>query len=233
MGSNFFPRRDADVAMWSRHFLNQLESIGESLGISQAQVDAYAELNETFQQRFKAISNPDERTRSMTLAKNQALRALENEARRLARLARAAQGVDLVTLFNLGLAVPKPATRSQAPSDAPEVRIAGVVGQMVTVWLSENMEGEVKKPAGALGAALFACVSEEEPVEKSFSFIQNTTRATAKIEFPASLPAGTRVWIGAQWFGRRGQPGPVSKPVSAMLLGQPMTRVGIGLERAA
>ncbi|HQY89021.1 MAG TPA: hypothetical protein PK402_10200 [Tepidisphaeraceae bacterium] len=227
MSKNFFPRADLAVKSWSSHFRMQITESRELLHLTQDQVDRYALLDDEFATRLAVTSNRAIRCKSNVEAKNTALRELEIYARELAALVRARPDVTDEMRINLGIGVRKAKSRSVEPVVAPAVTVNKVVGQAVTVFLWDEEGHVVRIPRGAKGGSISTWVGEDEPgPETKWSFMGNTTRAVTTIEFPGSLPIGTRVWIIAQWFGPRGQPGPASKAVSTVLLGQSMARAG-------
>jgi hypothetical protein len=126
--------------------------------------------------------------------------------------------------LDLGLNVRATPAPIPAPSQAPNLDVAGRLGTTVTIKLHDgSTSGRRRKPAGVQGASVFSFVGTggaTPPAELAdWKFEGNTTRTKIDVQFDAALAPGTLVWLCAFWFNPRGQAGPGCTPVSAILAG--------------
>jgi hypothetical protein len=116
----------------------------------------------------------------------------------------------------LGIVVRSAPTPIPPPSEMPALDIISVIGRTVKIRLHSATDASRKgKPPGVKGAATFSYVGEEPPTTTgAWKFEGNTTETVFPIEFPESVAPGAKVWLTAQWFNERTQPGPGCTPVS-------------------
>src|SRR5690606_26227668 len=109
------------------------------------------------------------------------------------------------------------------PATAPVVTIVSTLGRIVRIRLRDSVDAVSRgRPHGVAGATVLAYVGEEAPASPmEWSFLFNTSETIVDVEFSASVPPGSRVWLTAFWYNPRSQSGPAAAPVSA--------RIGDGL----
>jgi hypothetical protein len=79
-------------------------------------------------------------------------------------------------------------------------------------------KNDARTPLKEFARELF--VGSAPPMDISqWKFETSTTRTSFDIEFPASVAAGSQVWLCAFWFNPRAQSGPACQPVTAYLAG--------------
>jgi hypothetical protein len=106
------------------------------------------------------------------------------------------------------------------------VSVVSVDGRVVRAQLSDVATSRRARPAGTTGAAVFAYVGPGAPPgTEGWTFRGVYTRPVIEVPFAADVPAGSVVWLTAQWLNPRGQPGPIGSPACVHL--------GGGLARAA
>ena len=67
---------------------------------------------------------------------------------------------------------------------------------------------------------MFSFVGSAPPADiGQWVFQGSSTRTTFEVEFPATVPAGSQVFLCAFWFNPRSQSGPACQPISAYLAG--------------
>ena len=76
------------------------------------------------------------------------------------------------------------------------------------------------KPHGVSGAMVFSSVGEEPPTSVGdWRFETLVSKSKFDLQFPATLPPGTRIWLTAMWLSHRKQTGQPSAPVGTNLQG--------------
>lgn len=239
---DFLPRRTADLLTWSANFDRTLAADPARFGLTPADAAAYAEAHAAFAAAYGTAADPLTRSPANILAKDEAEAALKRAARMLAGQARsysrgnrAAQSA----LATLGLRAGGARRRRIArPADAPVLFIDWPRGHTVPLRLADASSPSRRgKPPGVSGATVFTFVGEEPPGNDGPGWVYrtHTGRARLTIDFPASLPPGTKVWITACWFNPRGEASPYARPIHAHLGAAVPTfaRTGSSLERLA
>lgn len=217
---------------WSASFAARLAGDPTAYGVTEGQAAAFAELQAVFAEAYGRARSPATATKGATAAKNGARRAMEREARRLARIIGAAPGVTAAQKIDLGLCA-RPAGPGPAlpqPATAPLLSVVGVRGRRVTLRLRDG-EAPTRRarPHGVMGAVVLVYVGDQPPADPSAWRYQGLVGATKlDVDFTANLPPGTKVWLTARWSSPRGEVGPSASPVSAYLQQGLMTARSIG-----
>jgi hypothetical protein len=87
--------------------------------------------------------------------------------------------------------------------------------------LSEPGTQRRGKPANVRGATTFSYVGEQPPPDvEGWKFETSVTRTELYLDFPTTLPSGTKVWLTAFRFNSKSESGPACPPV--------VSRVGFG-----
>lgn len=240
MARDFFPRRDAEVGQWTGHFAAKIQEDFLALGLTEAQCDAYVEVQQAFHVAVLRVNSHATNSTAAVVKKNTLRVELESQTRLLARIIRANPNVDSATRVELGLSVSEDGrvggrgSRAPVPTWAPDLYARAVEGSTVTLRLRDREAPDNKgKPRSCAGAAIFAYIGEEPPSESSqWVFCRNTTRTTADVTFREYLPPGTKVWFSACWFNTRAENGPQSFAIYTHL-GFASTPPGAMMRRAA
>ncbi|MGN6506584.1 MAG: hypothetical protein ACTHM6_13575 [Tepidisphaeraceae bacterium] len=211
--TSFLPRRESDLVTWTNNFDLKINATPTLFGLSAAQAEAYTTASTAFIEAYKACNSDTTNSRSATVTKNDAKKALIAMARQLAGIVQKYPGTTDTMRADLGLTIPLKPTPVPAPTERPLVGVSGVDGSKVTCWITGQTTKA--KPAQALSAFIYACTGEtysSDPADWLFQGI--ATKATFEVTLPDAVPAGSQVWICAAWANRRGETGPVSLPVS-------------------
>jgi len=229
--TDFVPSRDADLLAFSANFNALINADPTIFGLTVAQGAAYAVLHDAFAAALAVTTSDATRTPSSIVAKNDARDALEHGAsglRKLAAIIQAHPGTTNEMRSDLGLTVrdtePSPVP---VPETAPNLSIEKTVGRSVEIRLrdAENPTNR-GRPANAIGATILGCVADDPPADAmDWSFLTNTGRTRVHLDLPATIPAGSKVWITAFWFNTRKESGNPAAPQS--------TRLGDGVAQAA
>ena len=227
MAADFLPLSDSLLLFWSANFLSQAGMLLGAVGLDSSQVSAYAVAHGAFADALSTASNPATKTQPRVAEKNAQRAALKAMARNLAKVANAFPGVSNASRIALGL-TPRIGTASsiQPPVDPPGMEILSIMGRTIQVKLHGTGTDLRGKPRGVAGASYFRFIGPTPPSDiAEWIFEGSGTRSTFTVNLPASIPAGSQVWLTAFWFNPRAQPGPMGTPVTVW--------VGGGLARAA
>lgn len=220
---SFLPTREAELALWSTNYNNLIAVNFASYGLTLQMSQDYTTKHDDFIALLQVASDGSTATPSAIVNKNIAKRELIAEARKLARIIQANPAVTDGQRSDLGLTVrdvdPTPVP---APQFAPVMDVVSRSGWNVTVRVHDS-QSDALKPAGVLGVTVFSYVGETAPVNiGDWKYHGMQTRTTVSVEFPTELAPGTKVWLTAFWYNRRGESGPGSPPMSALIAGEQM-----------
>ncbi len=212
---DFLPTRDADLINWARGFSRLLNETPDAFGVSPAQAATFASLADTYTSAYALTQSNTTRTPSRILAKNKAKESLIADARALSKQIQSAPSVTNEQKAQLGLAIPREAVRVARPKSAPQLFIMSTVGRCVTIRLCDADHPTKRgRPAGVAFATILTYVGNKAPADiGEWRFAGNTSKVTKhRVHFPASVPAGSKVWITAMWYNSRAEQGPVAMP---------------------
>lgn len=225
MPGDYLPATDGGLNDWAANFGAQITADAPDLGITPEEAGGFTVLQTDYATKYAAATNPETRGRATVLAKNTAKRLLVRESRKLAMKITNNPGVTDQQRNNLGLTVrdddPSPVA---VPDTSPIIEVVSVKGNRISLRLRVSANGEPVsgrgKPTGVTGATVLSYVGEQPPTEISdWKFEGSTTRTSVLLDMPASLAAGSKVWLTAFWFNRKSQSGPATQPVSTSVLG--------------
>jgi hypothetical protein len=219
MGRDFFPRRGADIVGWSRSFNQQINAAPETYGLTAAQAADYAAAHDAYVGAYQRATDPNTATPAAKVAKRDAMKVLENQARELGRIIRGAPQVTTTMRVELGLCPRNGGGKSpavHAPASMPVVDVMMVQGHTIHIRLRDPESPRRGKPPGVAWAAIHYYVGETAPtVVSDWQIGGYTSETTADVQLDPQLPPGAKVWITAYWFNRRAESGPGAAPVYA------------------
>lgn len=225
--ADFLPRRDAALVDWTRNFSQMIQHDPTQYGLTAVQAADYAALQQDYAQAYRQANEPMTRGLRTVLVKDETRRAVVEQTRVLARRVRAQPGVTGVELYKLGLVGPGAGDEGDSVQQAQGPRLKVVApGRCVKVSV-RRYEGGRKRPADAVGAAVYWFVGERTPGELSeWHLAGNTTRPEMSFVLPVgAAEPGAKLWVVGAWLDRKLQPG---RPGMAEY-----TAVGYGLALAA
>lgn len=214
MAHDFIPRRDMAFREWSANFSAVINAAPEAFGLSAAQAADYAALHDAYAAALTIACEPRTRTSVSISVKKSARHNAEREARRLARLIQATNGISNVQRAQLGLTVPdtKP-TPVAPPKQPPSLFVKLRFGSTIRVMLREQGTSRRGKPEGVAGAIVLSYVGDTPPGDFSkWTLAANTTRPNADVTIAGDIEPGAKVWITAYWYNARAQAGPAARP---------------------
>jgi hypothetical protein len=106
------------------------------------------------------------------------------------------------------------------PTEPPVMEVTGAIGRTLNVKVHGVDSTRRGKPEGVSGCTVFYFVGNTAPADiTEWVFAGSSTRTSFDVEFPASVPAGSQVFLCAFWKNFRDQSGPACQPITAYLAG--------------
>jgi len=213
--------KDADLLSFSIGFRTSIAASPESLGLVQSDVVGFGVVQDLYASAYRTSLDPTTRTKITVEQKRAARAALEASARSLINRIEVMPTVTDEQKLSLGLNVPKPGTPIQPPEETPIMVVTHVMNRTVGIKLKQPERGRCGRPRHCAGARIYSYIGEEPmPADiNEWQHQKSTSRATLEINFPATVPPGTRVFFAAAWFSPRQASGPMSDPISTYLGG--------------
>jgi hypothetical protein len=218
---DFLPTKDADLLSWSSNFSAKITATPTAFGLVATQATAFSSLQSAFSTALATATDPVTRTRATIAAKDAAKTPLKNMARDLARVINAYPAITNTQRIALGLN-PRSGQISpiNPPEECPVMEVISALGRTLKVKLHAQDSNRRGKPDGVDGATVFSFVGEAPPADiAAWKFEGSITKTVFDIEFPATVAAGSQVWLTAFWFNPRSQSGPACQPISAYIAG--------------
>jgi hypothetical protein len=231
--TDFLPRRDVDLKNWSDHFASIIASDPQLYGSTFAQSGELSAAALAYASALGAASEPGTRTRVTVAEKDSARALLAPLLRAAARRARAQSGLSPGQLQAMGLPDRAPAVqRTPAPKSQPTLILARIGGRRHDLQLFDaDTHTRKALPSGAAGAQVFYFVTERQQPGTSPGAPDDRTIPTdlsrwrfaglaTKSEFTVHYDGediGKTAHLRAVWFNRKGQTGPVSGEITAMI----------------
>lgn len=221
MGKSFFLGTDAELYTGSQAFSTKISATPTAYGLVAAQATAYAALNTAYATAYLAAIDPLTRTKGTVATKKQAKVNLKGSASDLARIINGTPTVTDTQKIDLGIGIRSTPAPIPPPSVRPGVDIVSVVARTVKVHIHDSASSTKRgKPAGVLGASVYAFVGAVYPTDPTgWAFQGTTTKTTFDVVFPDTVANGAQVWICATWFNNRTQTGPISLPITTNVQG--------------
>ncbi len=229
--STYIPRRESDLLSFSANFNAKINADPVSLGLTVEQAAAYSDLHDALVAARSLLQDPDTRTQPNTVTKNEAKAALiagPDGIRQLVGLIKRNPMTMDAQRAELRLTIPDPEPSPvSAPAVAPNLSIIWTAGRFIKVRLGDQENATSRaKPAGVDGVTVLYHIGEKPPADPAeWRFARNASTTEFDVNMPASIAAGSRVWLTAFWFNARKDPSPAATAASACISG--------GLARAA
>jgi hypothetical protein len=222
--TDYLPTREADLLQWSANFDARITAGAASYGLTPAQATVYNGLHSAFQQAWQKANENLTRTPAAIQTKKDAKKALisgEGGIRELAGIVQEYPGTTDTERVELGLTVRAEPSPIPVPQEMPGLDIVSVTGRTVKIRIHDASSPSSRaKPDGVLGAGVYSFVGAT-PAESldDWTYEGSTTKNIINIEFPASVPAGSKVWLSAYWFNPKVESGSPCEPVSTHIAG--------------
>lgn len=213
--ADFLPRRDLGILGWTKSFRAHITADPVLYGLTAAQASEYAALQTVFAEKMTLISSGATRTPAAIVAKDEARKNLIEYTRLLVRLVQATPSVTNNERIRLGITIrDRNLTLIEPPTTPPAIRVVSRYNRTVTLRLFDLTNPTRRaKPEHVAGASVYTFVGVREPsVPSQWTFAGNFSRTRVTLQFPESVPHGSRVWFTANWYNAKSQPGPRMHP---------------------
>jgi hypothetical protein len=225
MSKDYIPATDDGLRSWAENFSEKITANPTSYGLDAAIAAEYAATVDEYVTALAAAQNPETRGGSTIFAKETVRGELVSKSRQIGQQVTRTITVTDQQRYDLGLTVrDDEPTSVPPPNQGPLMVLKGVTGRTVRVRLKDITGERRGKPAGVAGATILSYVGESQPESASqWQFQGSTSRTTVNVEFPVTVPAGSKVWVSAFWFNSKLESGPIAPlPVQTYLqIGNP------------
>lgn len=219
MPTDFLPRRDADLSLFTDNFNTKITATPTAYGLTSGQATAYATANTAWQAALVVATTPATRTKPTVAAKDVAKADISVLTRQYASLVQAFPAITPTLLENLGLTVRK-TTRSPIPppTTAPIVGILSAMGQQMTLSLNDTLTPSARKlPTGVINAEVWFAFTTSAPTSLAQCTFQGIYSRFPGRYTVDSANVGKTCYILTRWKNRRGDVGPLSAVASAVV----------------
>jgi len=214
---DYIPRKDSELTDWGSNFAAIVAEFSDKWGIPETEVVALQNALANFSTLEKKASGKD-KTSGVIADKNKAKKILVNNIRDMVKfrlmnpIITDGQRVDL----GLHLHDTKPTT-IPVPTHSPEIAIEIADLRRLRINFHEPDSDSKAKPYGVNGAVILYSVLEEPPA--SVDRLAHSVLATRTPHILAftDQERGHTVYIAVCWQNERGQKGPFSAIVSALV----------------
>jgi hypothetical protein len=212
------PNKDLELNTWSGNFDTRITATPTAFGLVAGDATAFHALAADYSTKLATATNPGTRNSGTIAAKNTSKKALQAKARQLIKIISAYPPVTDQQRSDLGL---NPKDLVPSPVPPPVTRpLLTVDGAGTLRLVDETTPTRRGKPQGVNGAIVFSKVTPvgdpppEIPDDARFAIL--ATRPRESVPIPTGNK-GKMLWVLAQWYNERGELGPVSEPVSAVI----------------
>jgi hypothetical protein len=216
----FIPRKDNEFLVWTKNFLHYLSATYTHFNFPKEDYDQLAEQNEDFAEKLETAEAPETRTKAAVKAKDEARKILEKNLQQ--KIKEYLTYNHLVTdedRDNMGLPIHK-TTRTPSPvaTTYPDFDVdSGTIRRLTVHYYDQGQKKSKAKPDGQHGAEICWAILDSPPL--NISDLVNSffdTRTPLTLEFEESQ-RGKRVYFCLRWENTRGEKGPWSEIVSAII----------------
>jgi hypothetical protein len=219
MSTDYIPKADALFVGWAVNFKTVAVAEAATLGLTIADTTELTASVEALQAKMLLATEPVTRGQKTIMEKNEARTATTALVRTLVRRIQAAPGVTDDLRFDLGINIPKPRTRREAPTEKPKADLVAREGTSVYVRFHDGSGTKRGKPDDVTDLLVFSYVGPTPPeTAAEWTAVEVTGRTLVRFDFPTTLPAGTSVWMTASYRNAAGT-GPGADPLGTVLAG--------------
>jgi hypothetical protein len=215
------PRREPEFVPWLNNLHTRVVADAAHFGVPSAMMTSWTAAYTAYTAAYDIATDPGTRTKAAIQGKASARDQVLEVTYGVMRVIQGNLSVTDEQRVLLGLPVrdqePSPIP---VPTESPVVEVVSMNGWTANIRLMATGTERRGKPDGVGGANIYSFVGATPPSDVlEWDFQGDTTRAVAEVEFPATLAAGTKVWITTCWKNPRFQTGPASEPVSLLIGG--------------
>lgn len=219
MSTDFLPRRDGDLSLFTANFNTKITAAPTTYGLTSGQATAYATVNTAWQAALITATTPATRTKVTVAAKDVAKADVEVLTRQYALIVQGYPPITPSLLETLGLTVRK-TTRSPvpAPTTAPIIGILSAMGQQLTLSVNDTLTPNSRKlPTGVIAAEVYFSFGTTPPTNLNSTVYQGQySKYPGRFAVDGSH-VGQTCYILTRWRNRIGDVGPLSAVASAVV----------------
>lgn len=220
--ADYIPKNDVDFNVWQENLVTIIEPNVTAWGINTDDFTAVKSKQTIWVAAYGKANNKQNRTAADVLAKDEAAADYKKTIRGfvLQWLANNAKVTD-TDRIRMGLTVK---TGKRTPTPAPTTSPVGIIDFSVrlqhSIHFSDEAGGRSKaKPEGVHGCEIYMKVDGEAPKDISeLTYVATDTASPYVVKFDGSK-AGKTVYYWLRWVNTRGEIGPWSTTMSAMVAG--------------
>jgi hypothetical protein len=214
---SYLPKKDSELVTWTENFVMVLNQHGQAWGIPAEEVRVIQVALDTFKSLHTITKSP-EKTSVIVAQKNEARTVLTSLIRGMVDFRLKNPIITNDQLIALGLHVKdKTPTTIPPPSTRPYHIIKVVDSRRIEVDFQDEKTTSKAKPYGCLGAVVYYAVLATPPTKpESLTRTVLATRTPHKLEFTEE-ERGKTVYIALRWQNEKGQLGPWSEILSAII----------------
>jgi hypothetical protein len=220
---DYLPTREAELLPYSQNYSATLTASPATYGVLPADATALSSLVTGFANAYTEASDPNTRTKPKIVAKDLAKAQLIASLRSLSQRIQNNPAVSAEKKSELGLPIwdREPST-VPAPSTRPVISLVAAAGNLQLLRVVDETTPTSKaKPEGVAGVEIYAWIGETPPAELSQWQSKGLfTRSSFEISY-TSEDAAKQATLMARWYNAKGEYGPVSEPITALVAGSP------------
>lgn len=221
--SKWLPSRDTQLLPFAQNFSAKITASPTSFGLTTADATSLAAAVTAYDSALATALNPTTRTKSTIAAKDLAKAQMVAIVRSQAKRIQANPSVTAVQKTDLGLPI-YPATRTPVPPPGtkPLVNLISTQSRGHVIRLADILTPDKRaRPAGVAAAEVYSFVlatpGQEPPQDlEGWRFEGLATKPEFEVDYDAADVGKTAV-IVARWTNAKGQPGPVSTPITGTI----------------
>jgi hypothetical protein len=218
--TDFIPTNDNLFYRWVNNFLEALGVIFARVGFPETVLTRLKDLRDTFNGKLLVAETPGTRTKAAIQEKNDARKVLEAEVRQAyGEYLRRNHLLTDADRDNLGLPIPK-TTRTPAPvaTTHPDFDVdSSMIRRLIVHFFDQGSKKSKAKPAGQHGAEIRWAILDTPPASiEELIFSSFDTRTPFTLSFDENQ-RGETVYFCLRWENTRGEKGPWSTIVSAII----------------
>ncbi len=217
--ADYIPAADPEFNSWQENFVTYAADNMAALGLTAADLTPVETAQTAWDTDYPAHVAATQAAQGATATKNGARAGYETLIRALVRRLQASPTITDAQRAGLGITIPDTdPTPSGPPTSRPVLSITCSQRLRQGVhFMDETTPTRKAKPAGVLGAEIWAKVGGQPPVDASeLSFLGLSTRTPFTANFVGSQ-GGQIAYYWVRWVNSRGEKGPWSEMASATI----------------
>lgn len=213
--ATYFPSTDSGMLNWAQGFSGFINAGPEAYGLTIEDAAAYTAAVTAYADALTVATNSGTRTTPTIQDKNTKKKDLIAATRPLVNTIQAFSGTTDMMRADLQITIrDTEPTPVPVPVTSPTLNVVSVFGRTIKFHLRDGDTESRARPEGVKGAVIHYAVGDTFPQDLSgWVFKGNTTKTTVDVTIPSNVPAGSKIWLLAQWTNTKLQTGPACTPV--------------------